>query len=193
MTAVELTEEGSSIQQDVKKDYGFEGLELDDKLTREERDYCRRFIDPNDICKVSRGFAINCSLQYCQQPMPLEVSSRLQTLRARLGLIEGEMEATGERISWTRTVEFCSLHLAETTLIPLGYRQGYPREIDFLAIPERLEDDWIRCEMEEIMQDPNQSSFFRNALKDIEKRGKWKWSGIENQARKEVIDASMPG
>ena len=125
--------------------------------------------------------------------MPRELSARLSSLQCQLRQVEDELQRLDQEIPWTRTVEFCALHTAETTVIPLGYRAGYPKEIKFGDIPDRLESDWIRSEMEEIMIDPEVSPYFRKILSDIEKRGKYKWSGMGNQAREEVINPSMPG
>ena len=124
--------------------------------------------------------------------MPLRPSLQLTTLRAKLVTAKESM-SDGRALPWQRTIEFCSLHEAETTIIPLGIRIGYPRDIDFSILEERLEERWIREELEEIMNNPERSTFFTKTIKDIRKKGKLQWGGVNHQCETRVMDMSMPG
>lgn len=154
--------------------------------TEEEREYLRGYFDPDDRC------------EYCDGALPRIPSLHLCQLKSRLIRLSVEESSSQTELGqltldWRKTIQYCALHKAETTIIPLGLRQGYPDDIDFAKLQDRVEEGWIRKELEEIMFDPDSSAWFNKVVKDIAKMGKGKWRGMTNQNEKRVMDMSMPG
>ena len=81
----------------------------------------------------------------------------------------------------------------ETTTIPLGQRAGYPANVEFLSLEDRLEEEWLRAEIEDIMVDPDRTSLFDTIVEDIRRMGKGRWGSIGNQSEKSVLLRAMPG
>lgn len=171
-------------------------IEIEDDFTPEERAYCNSYIDPQDICKVSHCYKYGERrvdlTQYCAVAMPLSPSPQVCKMRIELDILAAKRN-NGDMLPWQTTVEFCAIHEAETTIIPLGIRAGYPETISFAQVPDRLEFSWLREELQGIMHKPERSAFFNKVVRDIGKKGKSGWADIGNQGAKQVVDYSMPG
>ncbi|WVF66867.1 hypothetical protein IAT40_001610 [Kwoniella sp. CBS 6097] len=189
----ELVEMGSNdndIDYDILNDQGdetmlLEDLDDDDEEDDEDKAFLASYRSPTDLCP------------YCSEPMPSNPSSHLKQLKGHLEEISTpcptEINPSARSLSWQRHIDFCSLHRAETSLIPLGIRDGYPENIDFLHLEERLEQGWIRERLDEILRDPQSSNVFKRVHEEIEKIGKIRWGGIKFQSKEENIAAVKPG
>jgi len=102
-------------------------------------------------------------------------------------------ELDDERLSWQRTIGYCKQHKAETTIIPLGLRAGYPTDIAFMTLQDRIEERWLREEIEDIMVDPDTAPLFDSIVGTIRKMGKGKWNSMAHQTTKHVLRRTMPG
>ena len=96
-------------------------------------------------------------------------------------------------LDWRLSADFCAAHdAAARGVVPRGIEAGYPEEIDFLAIPERLETSWIRKELLAISRNPERSTLFQKAAKDFQRMGK-RWRGLDHQGGKDITAATSTG
>jgi hypothetical protein len=85
------------------------------------------------------------------------------------------------------------MHRAETSIIPLGQRDGYPDAIDFEEVDQRLERSWIAARLKKVTAKPELSKFFRKARKDINSKGLAGWMNITHQSNDAVLNHTLPG
>ncbi|OCF34648.1 hypothetical protein I316_03690 [Kwoniella heveanensis BCC8398] len=158
--------------------------------------------DDEDVSKEDKAFLATCrslteQCPYCSEPMPSKPSKYLTQLQDRLEEISTpcptESNPSARNLPWQQHIDFCNLHRAETSLIPLGIRDGYPETIDFLHLEERLEKGWIRLRLDEIVRNPQRSKVFRRVQREVEEVGKNRWGGIKFQSKEENIAAVKPG
>lgn len=93
----------------------------------------------------------------------------------------------------TQGITFCTMHRAETHTLPLGWRQGYPKELDFATVDSRLEEDFIRDRISRVVHRPTCSKFFRRAERRIEQLGLTRWQSLTAQSSDEVLSTATPG
>lgn len=123
--------------------------------------------------------------QYCGESLPKYPSPDLVTVRRRL-------EALGRGAKdWSKTSEHCGLHRAETSIIPLGWREKYPREIDFAKLDTRLEAGFVHTRLRHIVTKPDDSKFFRRAERCICIKGVRAWQTAAVQ--QEALSFATPG
>lgn len=122
--------------------------------------------------------------------MPVSQSEYLIALAVRLVEVN---TSNGNDPNWKLTAEYCSLHEAEATIIPLGIRDGYPEDIDFRAIEKRLLTGWKVDPLHALVTQPKSSSFFNDAINDIQRIGKIRWNGLDKQSEEKIINSTMPG
>ncbi len=122
--------------------------------------------------------------------MPIRQSRHLLALASRLRAIH---VPEGDDLHWKHSTEFCSLHEAETTVIPLGIRDGYPETIDFPALQERLIHGWIGEELDGVVKDPRRSPLFGLTVRDITIMGKTRWVSMSHQSSERMVNRMMPG
>ena len=121
-------------------------------------------------------------------PMPINPSEHLRAIRERLRVLGGKL-AEGRQLSWKQTQAFREIHEGETSVIPLGLRDGFDVSIDFLKIPERLVVGWIGEELATIADQPLRSSMFQEVQRVIGDVGKSRWKSLERETSSE----RMPG
>ncbi|WVQ79070.1 hypothetical protein IAT38_001164 [Cryptococcus sp. DSM 104549] len=160
----------------------FEGMEAYDQ---EDREWLWSLMSAADLCP------------YCNQPLPLEPSENHQRIRAKLEKISTPaptpLNPSARSLAWQQSIDFCTLHRAEATIIPLGLRAGYPREIDFARLDQRLEGGWVKREMDRIVLDPESSKLFREVKEEVKEVGRLRWGGIMHQSKEERLKAVKPG
>ena len=179
-----------------------DNLEEDEEQMKADRLYADKFKGSN-ICPVSTGldgriktYAEALPHKYCSERMPADSSPYLISLEKRLhDLSMSDHGAESSRkLDWKQYSEFCALHEAETTTIPLGLRDGFPGSIDFVAIEGRLTNgDWLSAELTAIAEDPYRSALFEIVLSDIARMGKTQWGGINHQSNRRTVGLSLPG
>ena len=86
-------------------------------------------------------------------------------------------------------MEYCTLHRAEANIIPLGIRKGYPEEVDFIAIQERLTGGWIGKEM---VVKPGINGVYDRAARAIAEMRKTTWN-VLSRLDDRVALVPMPG
>lgn len=135
--------------------------------------------------------------KYCNLPLPNKPSKHHEYLKAKLHKLSTpaptDENPNARALSWQKAIEFCSLHHAETTIIPLGIRAGFPVDIDFGNLDRRLETGWIRNELDKIVRQPEESAVFREVKKEVEEVGRMKWSSLAHQSKEERLAAVKPG
>jgi hypothetical protein len=95
---------------------------------------------------------------------------------------------------WGQTIGFCTLHKAESTIIPLGLRDGYPNDIDFDNIPSRVDGTYFWRAIKMLCAEPDEwSTWFRATRKKIEQQGKRTWQSLAQQSRQKRMDLIQPG
>ena len=124
--------------------------------------------------------------------MPIHPSARLLKISAHLRTLTGKL-AEGRRLKWKQTYDFCEVHVGETSVIPLGVRDGFEVPIDFLRIPERLSLGWIGEDLATLADQPARSPIFRSVKQAIGEMGARKWRSAENQASSATMSLRMPG
>ncbi|KAK4685605.1 hypothetical protein P7C73_g4547, partial [Tremellales sp. Uapishka_1] len=143
------------------------------------------------FCATYKNLRTLCP--FCSKPFPKKPSTHLSGLRASLVKLS-EPAPTGSNpaarsLPWTQTITFCEMHDAETSIIPLGIRAGFPLEVDFLQLYKRLEAGWMRKDLGRIMRHPTKSRFYIKARNDILRVGKTAWGSVSHQSS----DSSMNG
>ncbi|KAK8861379.1 hypothetical protein IAR55_002198 [Kwoniella newhampshirensis] len=162
-----------------------EGFDDENGLSEEEKDYLVRFSNANDLCP------------YCSQPLPTEPSSHLIRLRLKLEAISRPRptaeNANARQLAWQQYIDFCSLHHAESTIIPLGIKSGYPERIHFVNLEDRLEKGWVRQELYKMIENPQRSRLFREVKEEVKRVGRMRWGGIGHQSKEERLAAVKAG
>ncbi|OCF58123.1 hypothetical protein L486_04153 [Kwoniella mangroviensis CBS 10435] len=159
--------------------------EEDEELSEEDRIYLAPYKSETELCP------------YCSEPFPSNPSANLLRQQQELYSLSvpkpTDSNPKARELSWQRHIEFCALHHAETSIIPLGIRAGYPESIDFTNLDKRLESGWIRERLDEITQKPLSSQAFRTVIKQIDEVGKDTWAGVKWQSKPENLDAVKTG
>ncbi|WWC68837.1 uncharacterized protein I206_102772 [Kwoniella pini CBS 10737] len=162
-----------------------EALEDDQALSEEDKAYLARFKSETDLCP------------YCSAQMPVKPSANLLRHKVKLEAVSVPEPTTSNpsarKLGWQQHIDFCQLHHAETAIIPLGIRSGYPEIIEFGVLEQKLETGWIRDELDEIVRHPEKSAVFRDVQTQIEQIGKITWGGIKWQSKPENLEAVKPG
>jgi hypothetical protein len=70
----------------------------------------------------------------------------------------------GRPIKVTDTAAVCEKHRAESDIIPMGKKQGWPTTLDLDKLAQRLEVGQGRDSMIELLRAPRDSPFFKSAL-----------------------------
>ncbi|WWC99098.1 hypothetical protein V866_005993 [Kwoniella sp. B9012] len=159
--------------------------EEDEDLSEEDRIYLAPYKSETELCP------------YCSGPFPSKPSANLLRQQEELHSLSTpkptDSNPNARELSWQRHIEFCALHHAEISIIPLGLRAGYPESIDFTNLDKRLESGWIRERLDEITQKPLTSQAFRTVIKQIDEIGKDTWAGVKWQSKPENLDAVKTG
>lgn len=130
---------------------------------------------------------------FCDEPLPLYPSARLQRLldrarvnarpQARIG------NSKGLKAPFATFVGVCNQHRNETTVIPEGVAQGWPTDISFDELPGRLKI--MRPRLLRIVEQPNNSPFYREAMENIASMGALAAAGAVGQMN--AFERSRPG
>ncbi|WVN90465.1 uncharacterized protein L203_105701 [Cryptococcus depauperatus CBS 7841] len=157
----------------------------DNEFSDEDRKWLTSMMDASNLCP------------YCNQPLPREPSHSHKRLKARLHKLSTPAPTpsnpNARSLPWQQAIDFCTLHRAETTIIPLGIRAGYPQKIDFRNLYKRLEQKWIKQELNRIIKNPMVSRVFSAIKNEISKIGKLRWGGLVHQSKEERMAAVKPG
>lgn len=94
-------------------------------------------------------------------------------------------------LHWRHTGNFCGMHRAETSIIPLGWRDGYPDDIDFVLLDRRLDEGFIRTRLRRVIDQPDLSKFYRRTKRQIQSKGLAAWQRMASQAS--VLSMATPG
>lgn len=131
---------------------------------------------------------------FCDEPWPEEPTSKLLALRAtavahaipspRLSNSKGLSAA-----NFTLYAPLCAQHRNETKIIPEGRREGWPNEINFDALPRRL--NAIRPHLAAVLTHPTVSSFYQDAANAFETSGGVSQSSVAGQYA--TFDKYHPG
>ncbi|KAL1409525.1 hypothetical protein Q8F55_003508 [Vanrija albida] len=116
---------------------------------------------------------------YCNEPMPA-ISS--QDLKGMGTALQEDALASGKQPDWSQTISFCRQHRAETRTIPLGHRAGFPVQIAFEVLDERLEKGFVRARLRRFVRKPSSSKFFLLAEHVIATHGLAKWMEGNSQS-----------
>ena len=124
---------------------------------------------------------------FCSMPMPINPFKHLRADRQRLCILGGKL-AEWRQLSSQQTETFCAIHEGETSVIPLGLRDGFDVSVDFLKIPERLVVVWIGEELAMIADQLLRSSMFQEVQRVIDDVGKsrWKKPGERNEQHRDA-------
>jgi hypothetical protein len=80
------------------------------------------------------------------------------------------IEHQGKKLEAVEQFEFCRIHIAETKIIPDGVEKGYLMEIDFDAIPKRVEN--FKSDLLDICKKKVKSIYRENVMKAYREIGK---------------------
>ena len=122
--------------------------------------------------------------------MPLIPSNSLISLQCRLQDMAIKL---GRALNWKQTADYCSLHGAETSIIPLGIRDGYPASIDFGSLVARLNDEWLFTYMAKLWDTPAGTPSYREVMAEIRAIGKTQWAAPGYQTSMNVLNWTTPG
>ncbi|KAF8324247.1 RTC4-like domain-containing protein [Cantharellus anzutake] len=118
-------------------------------------------IDPSTICP------------FCDEPWPSDPSAELTNLLARARRKawphKRYTNPEGLKAPLEAIIDLCNTHRSEASIIPEGIAKGWPSEIDFDAIPNRL---WkLKPALQKLIDFPSGWHFFDIAKKDIQQFG----------------------
>lgn len=130
---------------------------------------------------------------FCDEPWPEKPTVKLLALRAVALRHAVPSPRTANPDGWSASsfvsfIEVCNRHRNETTTIPDGLRQGWPSEINFDALPRRL--NLLKSQLAAFVKDPASSSFFR-ATSDLDDPGSLHSSSMEGRLL--IFKRSQPG
>ncbi|KAI7944444.1 hypothetical protein MJO28_010139 [Puccinia striiformis f. sp. tritici] len=116
---------------------------------------------------------------FCSEPLPGPHSVKLQK---SYRWYEKKSKGFTVPLSWTVTATYCTLHKKEFELIPQGHARGWPKEIDWPALPKRVyamkKSLWL------VARKKTPSEFFVAALKRWIRLGpskaKSSYHGVDN-------------
>ncbi|CAG8752085.1 protein FAR1-RELATED SEQUENCE 5 [Rhizophagus irregularis DAOM 181602=DAOM 197198] len=117
---------------------------------------------------------------YCEEKLPSFLSTKLKELLVKY---------QGKKLNVVEQFKFCRIHIAETKIIPDGVEKGYLMEIDFSAIPKRVEI--FRSDLLDICKKKVKSVYRENVMRAYREIGKNKANtpmGIMNR-----IENFQPG
>lgn len=153
--------------------------------------------DATWTCQVSIGdnmWSTTADRQYCDKYMPVHMSEDLHTRYIKLkDLSDHAQVSKSDPLSWQQTLDFCAAHEAEATIVPKGIKAGYPSEIDFKRLVERLEAPWLRQRLASIARNPGRSRLFRRAEEDVRQVGRLAWRGATHQQTDRVRASTRAG
>lgn len=92
---------------------------------------------------------------------------------------------------WTRTIEFCERHQAESHVFPLGRHAGYPAEMNFTELRQRIKK--MKPDVRRMLKRPKDSPFYLFAQRDLERQGRRKWAGTEARNDEQRKNRLLPG
>ena len=85
------------------------------------------------------------------------------------------------------------MHEAETSVIPLGVRDGFGKQFDFREIQERLVRGWVGQELAVLAENPERSPIYRNVIIEIAETGYRKWRSMDHQLLQTRKGLTQPG
>lgn len=92
---------------------------------------------------------------------------------------------------WTRTIEFCGRHHAESHVFPVGFHAGYPHEMNFSQLKARVKA--LKPDVKKMLKRPKNSPFYLFAKRDLENQGRRKWSSMDSANDEKRKDRLLPG
>lgn len=125
---------------------------------------------------------------YCDELLPPNPSRQLQHLlqtllmRSTLAPRPGNALARDARAQYYTAV--CSVHRAESSTIPDGLAQGWPANLDFAQIPERMQKPKLRQILNDIVygsDSENRGFFWAEATRRIKTLGSRAAGSIQGQ------------
>lgn len=140
-------------------------------------------MDPSRLCP------------FCDEEWPEFPSEDLLALRKTVEKVATKQprfgNAAGLKAPMQNYVDLCQLHRSETQYIPEGIRNGWPQQIDWQKIPDRLRGKETERALQRIIRHPYESKFFIFAYNNIKDRG----SRVAESARGqlETFEFSQPG
>ncbi|KLT46045.1 hypothetical protein CC85DRAFT_282184 [Cutaneotrichosporon oleaginosum] len=143
----------------------------------------RELGEDEKYCASFKNYRRRCD--HCSEPWPMFPSADLCALQRRFAAIPS--------LSFRQTMALCTMHRAETNIIPLGIRDGFPQEIDFEDVDRRLERGWIAARLKKVAAKPEISKFYRRAKKEINQMGLAAWKDVAHQSNDKVLAYAQPG
>ena len=92
---------------------------------------------------------------------------------------------------WTRPIEFCGRHHAESHVFPVGFHAGYPHEMNFSQLKARVKA--LKPDVKKMLKRPKNSPFYLFAKRDLENQGRRKWSSMDSANDEKRKDRLLPG
>ncbi|KAJ9101772.1 hypothetical protein QFC21_003111 [Naganishia friedmannii] len=130
---------------------------------------------------------------YCQEFLPVRMSESVSNLYRQLRATDAPRRTStaASDADWTRTIEFCQRHYAESHVFPLGFHAGYPHELNFSQLKARVKA--LKPEVKKMLKRPKDSAFYLFAERDLENQGRRKWSSMESANDEKRKDRLLPG
>lgn len=116
------------------------------------------------------------------------MSEKTEALFDRL---RSSRNAEAAQNDWTRTIEFCERHRAESHIFPLGLHSGYPAEMNFTELRQRVKT--LKPEIKRMLKTPKNSAFYVLVNRDLEKHGRRKWSSNDARNDEQRKNRLLPG
>jgi hypothetical protein len=131
---------------------------------------------------------------FCDEPWPEEPTSKLLALRATAvaHAVPSPRPRNSKGLSaanFALYAPLCAQHQNEMKTIPEGHEEGWPNEIDFDALPRRLNS--VKLYLEALVNDPTKSPFYQDVTNELEASGSTSQSSISGQYA--TFDKCRPG
>lgn len=134
---------------------------------------------------------------YCDEPLPLNPSSTIKKLLKSLlnnsRLAPRPSNSGGRDAPLHLSITLCSVHRAESSTIPAGLAQGWPDDIDFEEIGERMAEPKFKGRLRAILlgENPDRGHFWGEACRHVKAHGLRAANSLQGQM--ETFEAIQPG
>ena len=99
--------------------------------------------------------------------MPVEPTAYVTDLGLKVAATKRGCEQVGRPFRWDQYAEYCARHKAETETFPLGLLAGYPAQVNFRSIRDRVLDDSVMKAITKIMDYPRDHPTFMQCEREI--------------------------
>lgn len=139
--------------------------------------------DPETICP------------FCDEDLPKNPSDLLLSLTKEARKYSRPYPRIANKLGLTapieRYIEVCQRHEFETVELPKAESKGWPKKIEFKALPRRINSPDLQGRLQNVVANPDLSIFWEEIVMDIQKNGVR--SVMSSAGQLATFNRTMPG